>query len=327
MPYPPYGWPPPPPPPPLGYAMPYGYPPYGYWPIEPPPRPARVWTVFVMFVAVMVTFVVAQIGAVVLLLATNGGFATGLGDAERRVASMLTRPEVYLPLFGLTFLIVGGSAVAGALLSPVRFKERLELGTPGVRWWRVIAMTVGTVACSWVVMSLISLIPLPEGGTLKAFEEMMAGARGWVLVAQIAFIGLIGPLGEELLFRGYIQTRLVTRLGPAWAIAITSLFFGILHMDVVQSTYAAILGVFLGYIAYTSGSIWPAFYGHAANNTASVLFTAFGVESPHELTLAAISAGVLLVCVLVIVLGRNRPAPAVLSPAARSPYDPAFARS
>ena len=194
-------------------------------------------------------------------------------------------------------------------------------------------MTVGTVACTWVVMSLISLIPMGEGGTLKAFEDMIDGARGWVLVGLIAFVGLIGPFAEELLFRGYIQTRLVRRMGPVGAIAITSVFFGILHMDVVQSTYAALMGVFLGYIAYTSGSIWPAFYGHAANNTASVLLTAFDVGGSGEptttaqtLTLAAIAAGVLVVCLLVIAVGRKR-GEAVTTPAApQSPYDPAYAR-
>jgi len=335
-PYPMPGYPYPPPPgypgvylPPPGYY--YGPPPWpmGYY-APPGPRPPRIWTVFVMFGAVIAVLLIAQVIAIFIILAQHNTPFTP-DSIQDRLQSLMASPSVYLPLFALTFLIVGGSAVAGAVLSPVKFKQRLELGAPRVRWWRVCAMTIGTVAASWLIMLIITLFPLPKGGALENLGEMISRAKGWVLVAQIAAIGLIGPLAEELLFRGYIQTRLALRMGPAGAIAITSVFFGVLHFDPVQSTYAAILGVFLGYIAYTSKSIWPAWLGHAANNTVSVCIANAGITDPEARTVPLIfiliTAGVFTLCLLAICLGRKRtPAPVITTPAPLElPPPPPFA--
>jgi len=40
---------------------------------------------------------------------------------------------------------------------------------------------------------------------------------------------------EELFFRGFVQVRLVERLGGLAGIAVTALLFGLLHFDLVQS--------------------------------------------------------------------------------------------
>ncbi len=262
-----------------------------------------MWTVFVLFAAVIVALLGAQVVAVVGLCAA--GYCTMANEQE--ILAAISRPPIYLTLFGLTFGIVGGSALVAAGLSREKFKARLSLMMPAARWWRILAMTVGCIACSWLVMGLIQLLPIKPGGTLKMLEEMMTGARGWLLFAQILAIGIIGPLGEELLFRGYIQTRLTKRWGPVASIAITSVFFGLLHMDPIQSPYAALMGVFLGYSAHLSKSIWPAYYGHLANNTFSVLVMAFGATdegmagTSETLVLIGIAGAVLAVCVFVMV--------------------------
>lgn len=89
-------------------------------------------------------------------------------------------------------------------------------------------------------------------------------------------IAVLAPLGEELLFRGFLQKFLedhwqdVTR-----AVLVTSLFFAVIHMNPFWLIQIYILGVLLGFLAWKTGSIWAGFILHAANNLMALLFTNF----------------------------------------------------
>jgi membrane protease YdiL (CAAX protease family) len=87
-------------------------------------------------------------------------------------------------------------------------------------------------------------------------------------------IVVLAPLGEEILFRGFLQKFLeehwqdVTR-----AVLVTSLFFAIIHLNPFWLIQIYMLGVILGFLAWRTGSIWASFILHAANNLVALLFT------------------------------------------------------
>ncbi len=87
-------------------------------------------------------------------------------------------------------------------------------------------------------------------------------------------IVILAPLGEELLFRGFLQKFLeehwqdITR-----AVLVTSLFFAIIHLNPFWLIQIYLLGVILGFLAWRTGSIWAGFILHAANNFMALLFT------------------------------------------------------
>ena len=105
--------------------------------------------------------------------------------------------------------------------------------------------------------------------------------------------------GEEFLFRGYIQTRLGQRWPRLLALLVTSLLFGVLHMDPVQSTMAVFLGLWLGEVADRTGSIWPAVAGHAFNNAAATVLSAFvttGGDPTESWVMLAVTVPVFAAC-------------------------------
>jgi membrane protease YdiL (CAAX protease family) len=63
-------------------------------------------------------------------------------------------------------------------------------------------------------------------------------------------------------FRGYMQQRLVDRWGPAIGIVVTSIVFGIVHVMPHSIAAAMPLGFWFGYVAWRSGSIFPAMLCH-----------------------------------------------------------------
>jgi len=68
------------------------------------------------------------------------------------------------------------------------------------------------------------------------------------------------PAWRGAVLRGYMQTRLVERLGAAWAIIITA-FCSLIH-SISPTAYMPGNGLMLGWVAWSFGSIRPAIMCH-----------------------------------------------------------------
>ena len=155
---------------------------------------------------------------------------------------------------------------------------------------------IGVLAISQDFESLIDLGLLPESPALEAIRQFVSGLSGWSLVGGVLVIGIAPGIAEEVMFRGYIQTRLVERWGAGWGILWTSLLFGIIHLDLIHGTFAFAMGLFLGYLTVRTGSIRAAMICHAANNTVSTLTAAWG------LGVSGFEANVAASCLAVVIL-------------------------
>ena len=108
----------------------------------------------------------------------------------------------------------------------------------------------------------------------------------------IISLAFLGPLLEEVLFRGAIQGLLMRYFGRPWpAIIVAALVFGVFHMNPVQIVYATLLGIVFGWIFYRTGSLMSVIVGHVLNNSLAVITTAaFG--SAEEQAVANSPAGI-----------------------------------
>ena len=83
---------------------------------------------------------------------------------------------------------------------------------------------------------------------------------------------LIGPLAEEVLFRGAIERRLLEKnWNPWYAIVISALIFALAHFNFEQGFTATVIGIFMGWVYYRTRSIWPTVLIHVVNNTVASL--------------------------------------------------------
>jgi membrane protease YdiL (CAAX protease family) len=86
----------------------------------------------------------------------------------------------------------------------------------------------------------------------------------------------LGPLVEELLFRGVLLSAVARYTGNGMAIVLSALLFACVHLpDLSFLWYAlpnlALLGLILGWLRVQSGSIWPAVVAHGMNNLLAVV--------------------------------------------------------
>ena len=76
-----------------------------------------------------------------------------------------------------------------------------------------------------------------------------------VTVSMWLYVGLIGPICEEVMFRGVLMKELKP-LGKNFAIVTSALMFGLFHDDVVQGTFAFLFGLILGFVAMEYSLVW-----------------------------------------------------------------------
>ena len=82
--------------------------------------------------------------------------------------------------------------------------------------------------------------------------------------SMFLYAGILAPITEETLFRGLIQ-RSVLPFGKKFAILVSSLTFGLFHGNLIQTPYAFVVGLVLGYVAAEYNILW-AMVLHMINN-------------------------------------------------------------
>jgi membrane protease YdiL (CAAX protease family) len=90
-------------------------------------------------------------------------------------------------------------------------------------------------------------------------------------IVRMTVLLLPAALAEELITRGYILTVLRDALGWTWAVALTSVGFGLLHLqnpgsDATSVVLVALAGVFLAVVRIATGSLYAAWMAHFAWN-------------------------------------------------------------
>ncbi len=89
---------------------------------------------------------------------------------------------------------------------------------------------------------------------------------------SIVYVSILGPIGEEMLFRGTAAYGYSRRNGKVAAAVISALMFGLFHMNFLQASYAFVLGLIFAFVALNENSILPVIMMHIANNSISTLF-------------------------------------------------------
>lgn len=132
--------------------------------------------------------------------------------------------------------------------------------------WAVIAAWGMMIPETWLMEMM------PELPNWIEDEQAMLMSDYWGYLA----IGLLAPFAEEIVFRGAILRSLLTSMKPWTAIAISALFFSLVHMNPAQMPFAFLAGLLLGWMYWRTGSVLPGMAYHWANNSAAyILYRAY----------------------------------------------------
>ena len=132
------------------------------------------------------------------------------------------------------------------------------------------------------------MIPFPDwllssdGKSEAIVEAFLKMSTYWDLLFTLLVVAVVPAIGEELLFRGYLQQKFGKWFGNMHtSILITAFLFSAIHFHFQGIIPRFVLGVLLGYLFYWSQSLWLPILAHFINNAQAVLFSypSFKIES------------------------------------------------
>jgi len=245
----------------------------------PPAAPPRIWSA--LLVGILTMPLAGLLSTIVMLVVLSLEY----GNVPRTREALQPMIEQFATTkLGIFLMIAPGQvvflavALAAALASPVAWRQRLHLTWgrfPKWRWsWPVLAL--GTPMVGFISSIIVSQMVDAKSENLVMLQKVFRDQQGPFVLVLYLIVGVLPGVAEEFLFRGYVQTRLLQRL-PAWvAIGVTSAMFAIAHFDPIHVVSVFPLGVWLGILAWRTGSIWPSVLAHAANNCLAIAMTRWG---------------------------------------------------
>jgi membrane protease YdiL (CAAX protease family) len=135
----------------------------------------------------------------------------------------------------------------------------------------VILLVPGFMILSGGLQELIVyLTGIKQPSANKALNSTFRQVPWFVTFVAVA----LGPgFVEEVWCRGFLGRGLCARYGLITGVILTSLLFGILHVDPAYALVTAIMGAYLHFVYLASRSIWVPIILHVVNNGVAVLIT------------------------------------------------------
>ena len=155
----------------------------------------------------------------------------------------------------------------------------------------------GTVLLSIPVSFALSVI----GSILSAILSLLFSVTGFQpvasdvtvpmtapgLVLYFILLAVLPPIFEEIAFRGILMQSL-RRFGDSFALLVSSLLFGLFHLNMIQGPYAFLLGLWFGYLVLRTGSLRISMVLHACINFSAAVMSVL-TAGASEQTLVAIN--------------------------------------
>lgn len=191
------------------------------------PRPLPLWAK--TFAALLVAGA-AALGATYLLYALLGAATTG---------------GLLLGMLAQTLALAGMAKLWGAV-------PDAPAPAPGLPAWKAVALGALYLAsgAARLAVPLRALDAALGGGAggghpIEAFGQ--AGLGGWGIALFVLTVAVAGPWAEELLFRGFLFSRLLAQGGSVWAVWVSAGFFALIHPNYklyipIVFYYALVLG-------------------------------------------------------------------------------------
>jgi len=251
------------------------------------------------------------------------------GGASRRVPRLFLRPlaavgitlacYLVLQVVAAVFMLLLGTGYAFvpsyvlAVVVPILLITRAH--SPSVRrTLRLMPVKAAPLVFTIGASFSFVLLQYHVAGLLEKFLPMPSWIQQFLLemtrirslaegLRVVSGVVVAAAVGEELLFRGFLQGALENARGRWWAIIITALMFGVLH-DPWRFVPVSFVGVLLGYLTSRGGSIYYAMVAHAVTNGTSVAgLNMLGADTAKETVFPAVLIPVMVLVFAVSIVG------------------------
>lgn len=235
-------------------------------PLSPERRPARATVLVPWGIIDACELLALAFGLLVLL---------GIGAAHfrARFAWSLAGPDQMAGLIAIQYLLLITICFL-VMLRRVHTSAGRELSVLGWRCPRGVRTAVlwGVGGYGVYLVSVVGVTQLPSllpGLALTPAQvgiHLLGDTTTLSTVIYLVLLGLIAPIAEELLFRGFVYAALRNHLSTLPAILLSSVAFALMHVNTPGNWQILVFGVVLGVLYERTRSVIPCVVCHALNN-------------------------------------------------------------
>lgn len=251
---------------------------------------------------------IVVIGVFIFYIVKDPTFYESLSDAmytygTYSVQSMTVMGRILVP----TLII---SDIACAL--PILIHSRKDEVKP-IR--KVSLSTVGSIIIVGLGVNIFIefLLGFVPSGLIDNYNDMMKILDGMNFPEQILMTGILAPFIEELVFRyGLIglfrnyQPKKLKCSGITVGIVFSAVSFGIAHGNLVQGSYAFVLGLLLGYLYTRNNNLTESIILHITINTSSLILSVLKTPFSQIMTVGMVVCFVINVFYVIIAIKEKR---------------------
>jgi membrane protease YdiL (CAAX protease family) len=176
------------------------------------------------------------------------------------------------------FIVISNPVSIGVLALAVRLLRGHPMEYLALDWPQRRYVTIGVAGLVALIAVFDASLYLSGHAVVTPFQLQSyttAAAKGWLPAMAVAAI-VVAPAGEEIMFRGFLFRGWMRSERSAWpAIVVISLIWAALHIqyDWTGVLQIFIIGLFLGWTRWRSGSTLLTFLLHALFNLEGTLET------------------------------------------------------
>lgn len=227
----------------------------------------RLLIIIILFVAVAVLLRFIPISLYTAFLVRSGMAQ----DAALTNAKAIVFED---PVWSMVIGILNGLMSLPLVLFLTKVVERRSFAwkTVGLDWRRNSLSSFAFGALLALLMYAASqVVGHAFGASIPSVNIVLAGLSVPIVIQNFAHYVVMG-FGEEVVFRGYIQSRLVERFGAPWGILIASVTFTLVHLGFMPLSPVTILSgvmlwVTIGALYHWSKSLYLVGMFHGMANT------------------------------------------------------------
>jgi CAAX protease family protein len=249
----------------------------------PPPVEDPIWTGWDVLVIALLTLVLSFFIVPLLVVLA----ALVVAYPHENWLEVARKPALALLSEFLSYVVV---AVYMIMLVEGKYRQRfwraIQWNWGSARWWML-----GVGMLTVLIDVLGRFLPMPK---TSPFDEFFSRPRDAYLIAIFAVT--LGPLMEELFFRGFFYPVLARKTSVAWAVVLTAIPFGLLHYLQYRSWGAVLLitlvGVVLGTVRAMTKSVAASFLVHVGYNGTLMTLAAVATDGFRHMEKALIQLSV-----------------------------------
>lgn len=145
--------------------------------------------------------------------------------------------------------------------------------------WQIPAILVVLLVVQGIVVTFIAIISSSgmESSPDTDSTFSVTGAAPVILVAAALVAGILGPLWEEIFFRGVLFGFLRHRVGAFTAVVASAGVFALIHIDPIMFAYLFTFGIALGLLRIFHRNLWGPLLLHVVINNLVTIVSATAV--------------------------------------------------